>query len=90
MIAPPFPAGLGINGVEMASFWNPDTGVGLDLVDNASGGFGQVNVTNNPGVWTEVVFTPEPSSMISLLSGLAALGLIICRWKTQGVFLRAD
>jgi len=90
MIAPPAPAGLGLNGVEMISFWNPDTGVGLDLVDNASGGFGQVNVTNNPGVWTEVVFTPEPSSMISLLSGLAALGLIIFRWRSSGVFLRAD
>jgi len=90
MIAPPAPAGLGINGVEMGSFWNPDTGVGLDLVDNASGGFGQVNVTNNPGVWTEVVFTPEPSSLVSLLSGLAAVGLLICRWKTQRVFLRAD
>ena len=90
MIAPPGPAGLGINGVEMISFWNPDTGVGLDLVDNASGGFGQVNVTNNPGVWTEVVFTPEPSSMISLLSGLAALGLIIFRWRSSGVFLRAN
>ena len=86
MIAP----GPGTNAVEMSSFWNPDTGVGLDLVDNHSGGFGQVNVTNNPGVWTEVVFTPEPSSMISLLSGLAALGLIIFRWRSSGVFLRAD
>ena len=49
----------------MSSSWNPDTGVGLDYVNNHNGGLGQVNVTNNPGVWTEVVSTPEPSSLIS-------------------------
>jgi hypothetical protein len=81
MIAPPFPAGLGINGVEMASFWNPDTGVGLDLVDNASGGFGQVNVTNNPGVWTEGVSTPEPGSLLLLGAGITALALVISLQK---------
>jgi hypothetical protein len=76
MIAP----GLGINAVEMSSFWNPDTGVGLDFVNNHNGGFGQVNVTNNPGAWTEVVSTPEPSSLVSLLAGfgtLTAFGLLI-------------
>jgi hypothetical protein len=74
----------------MTSSWNPDTGVGLDFVTNHNGGFGQVNVTDNPGVWTEVIFTPEPSSLVSLFSGLAALGLIIFRWRSSGVFLRAD
>jgi hypothetical protein len=64
----------------MSSSWNPDTGVGLDYVNNHNGGLGQVNVTNNPGVWTEVVSTPEPSSLISLLAGfssLTAFGLLI-------------
>jgi hypothetical protein len=89
MFVPP-PPFSGLAGIDMSSSWNPDTGIGLDYVNNHDGGFGQVNVTNNPGVWTEVVFTPEPSSLVSLFSGLAALGLIICRWKTQGVFLRAD
>jgi hypothetical protein len=89
MFVPP-PPFSGLAGIDMFSFWNPDTGIGQDYVNNHNGGLGQVNVTNNPGVWTEVVSTPEPSSLISLLSGLAALGLIICRWKTQGVFLRAD
>jgi hypothetical protein len=79
-----------LSGIDMFSDWNPDTGVGHDFVSNHNGGFGQVNVTNNPGVWTEVVSTPEPSSLVSLLSGLAALGLLICRWKTQRVFLRVD
>ena len=77
-------------GAEMSSSWNPDTGVGLDFVTNHNGGFGQVNVLDNPGVWTEVVSTSEPPSLVSLLSGLAAVGLLICRWKTQRVFLRAD
>jgi hypothetical protein len=89
MFVPP-PPFSGLAGIDMSSSWNPDTGVGLDYVNNHNGGLGQVYVTNNPGVWTEVVFTPEPSSLVSLFSGLAALGVIICRWKTQGVFLRAD
>jgi len=80
MFVPPAPLS-GLLGVEMSSSWNPDTGMGLDYVNNHDGGFGQVNVTNNPGVWTEVVSTPEPSSLVSLVSGLAALGLIILRWK---------
>lgn len=76
MIAPGFP------GAEMGSFWNPDTGVGLDLVDNASGGFGLVNVTNNPGVWTEVVSTPEPGSLLLLGAGIIALVLAISLQKS--------
>jgi len=81
MIAPPAPAGIGLDGVEMISFWNPDTSVGLDLVDNASGGFGQVNVTNNPGVWTEVGSTPEPGSLLLLGAGITALALAISLQK---------
>ncbi len=65
----------------MISFWNPDTSVGLDLVDNASGGFGQVNVTNNPGVWTEVGSTPEPGSLLLLGAGITALALAISLQK---------
>jgi hypothetical protein len=85
MFAPPGP-GLGNNGVVLSTSWNPDTGVGLDFVDDASGGFGLVNVTDNPGVWTEVATsTPEPSSLVSLLAGLTALGLVISRWKSSGL-----
>lgn len=67
-------------GADLFSSWNPDTGVGLDFVTNHNGGFGQVHVTDNPGVWTEVVSTPEPSSLISLLAGfgtLTAFGFLI-------------
>jgi hypothetical protein len=66
----------------MVSFWNLDTGVGLDVADNASGGFGQVNVTNNPGVWTEVVSTPEPGSLLLLGAGITALALAISLQKS--------
>jgi hypothetical protein len=68
----------------LLSEWNPDTGMGFDYVNNHNGGLGQVWVMDNPGVWTEVVSTPESSSLVSLLSGLA-VGLLICRWKTQSV-----
>ena len=64
------------------SEWNPDTGMGFDYVNNHNGGIGQVWVMDNPGVWTEVVSTPEPSSLVSLVSGLTALGLIIFRWRS--------
>jgi hypothetical protein len=84
----PSPSGFG--GAELFSEWNPDTGIGFDYVNNHNGGIGQVWVMDNPGVWTEVVSTPESSSLVSLLSGLAAVGLLICRWKTQREFLRVD
>lgn len=66
----------------MYSVWNPDTGVGLDYVNNHNGGFGQVNVTNNPGVWAEVVSTPEPGSLLLLGAGITALALAISLQKT--------
>jgi hypothetical protein len=69
-------------GTELSSSYNPDTGAAFDYVNNHDGSLGQVWVLNNPGVWTEVVSTPEPSSFVSLLGGLAALGLIIFAWKT--------
>jgi hypothetical protein len=84
----PSPSGFG--GAELLSEWNPDTGMGFDYVNNHNGGIGQVWVRDNPGVWTEVVSTPESSTLVSLLLGLAAVGLLICRWKTQRVFLRVD
>ena len=64
----------------MSSSWNPDTGVGLDYVNNHNGGFGQVNVTDNPGVWTEVS-TPEPGSLLLLGAGITALALVISLLK---------
>jgi hypothetical protein len=68
--------------VEMSSYWNPDTGIGQDYMNNHNGGLGQVNVTNNPGVWTEVVSTPEPSSLLLLGAGITALALAILLHKT--------
>ena len=65
----------------MSSSWNPDTGVGLDYVNNHNGGLGQVYVTNNPGVWTEVVSTPEPGSLLLLGAGITALALAISLQK---------
>jgi hypothetical protein len=47
------------------------------LYDGSLFGWGQPN-GGPDGVWTELVSTPEPSSLISLLLGLAALGLTIC------------
>jgi hypothetical protein len=73
--------GPGISGIQMYSVWNPDTGVGIDYVNNHNGGFGQVNVTNNPGVWTEVVSTPEPGSLLLLGAGITALALAISLQK---------
>jgi PEP-CTERM motif len=81
MFVPP-PPFSGLAGVDMSSFWNPDTGVGLDYVNNHNGGFGQVNVTDNPGVWTEVVSTPEPGSLLLLGAGITALALAISLQKT--------
>jgi hypothetical protein len=73
--APPF-------GASLLSSWNPDTGDGFDYVTNHDGGLGEVWVVDNPGVWTEVATsTPEPSSLVSLLAGLTALGLVISRLK---------
>jgi PEP-CTERM motif len=65
----------------MTSSWNPDTGVGLDFVTDHYGGFGQVNVTDNPGVWTEVS-TPEPGSLLLLGAGITALALAISLQKS--------
>jgi len=48
-------------------------------VGNQLFGFGQANSGQN-GSWTEVASTPEPSSLISLLTGfgtLAALGILV-------------
>jgi hypothetical protein len=48
-------------------------------VGNQTFGFGQPN-SGPDGTWTEVVSTPEPSSLISLLAGfvtLTAFGLLI-------------
>ena len=80
MFVPP-PPFSGLAGIDMSSSWNPDTGVGLDYVNNHNGGLGQVYVTNNPGVWTEVVSTPEPGSLLLLGAGITALALAISLQK---------
>jgi hypothetical protein len=79
-LAPPPLSDTG--GIFLSSSWNPDTGVGLDYVNNHNGGFGQVNVTNNPGVWTEVVSTPETGSLLLLGAGITALALAISLQKS--------
>jgi hypothetical protein len=81
MFVPP-PPFSGLAGIDMSSSWNPATGVGLDYVNNHNGGFGQVNVTNSPGVWTEVVSTPEPGSLLLLGAGITALALAISLQKS--------
>ena len=60
----PSPSGFG--GAELLSEWNPDTGIGFDYVNNHNGGIGQVWVMDNPGVWTEVVSTPESLGFTAL------------------------
>jgi PEP-CTERM motif len=69
-------------GAVLNSSWNPDTGVGGDFVTNHAGDLGEVNVTNNPGVWTEVVSTPEPGSLLLLGAGITALALAISLQKS--------
>jgi hypothetical protein len=84
------PAPLGIWSIEVTGgdalfhtdYFGPSQGaVNMNFVDvgNQLFGFGQANSGQN-GSWTEVVSTPEPSSLISLLAGfgtLTAFGLLI-------------
>ena len=64
------------------NYFGPSQGaVNMNFVDvgNQLFGFGQANSGQN-GSWTEVVSTPEPSSLISPLAGfgtLTAFGLLI-------------
>jgi hypothetical protein len=64
------------------NYFGPSQGaVDMNYVDvgNQLFGFGQANSGQN-GSWTEVASTPEPSSLISLLTGfgtLAALGILV-------------
>jgi hypothetical protein len=53
---------------------------GFDNVSDFNGGY-LVNETGNPGVWTEVVSTPEPNSLLLLSAGIAALALTISLQK---------
>lgn len=77
-----------IGGFELLSSYNPDDNLGnpyaypdyaMDYVNNHDGALGQVWVVNNPGTWTEVsaVATPEPSSLLCLIVGIAVLTLAI-------------
>jgi hypothetical protein len=61
-----------------------DANGSFDGASDADGSLGQVYVVGNPGKWTEdTVTTPEPSSLISLLAGIAALAVAIyaIRWR---------
>ncbi len=49
----------------------------VDQASDHDGSAGQVYVVGNPGVWTEVVATPEPSSVFLLVAGLAALAMAL-------------
>ena len=53
----------------------------LDIAWNNDGTFGQVVVALNPGLWTEVVATPEPGALALLGVGLTALALTITLQK---------
>jgi hypothetical protein len=54
---------------------------GWDNASNHDGSAGQVNVIGNPGIWTEVVSTPEPGSLLLLGAGITALALTITLQK---------
>ena len=56
----------------------------FDIAWNDDGSFGQVVTPNNPGVWTAVVSTPEPGSLLLLGAGIAALALTISLQKLRG------
>lgn len=49
----------------------------FDRVSDHDGSAGQVYVVGNPGVWKEVISTPEPGALLLLGAGMAALGTLI-------------
>jgi hypothetical protein len=53
---------------------------GFDNVSDFNGGY-LVNEGGNPGVWTEVVSTPEPNSLLLLGAGITALAMTIALQK---------
>jgi hypothetical protein len=59
---------------------NNTPGKGFDNVSDFNGGY-LVNEAGNPGVWTEVVSTPEPNSLLLVGAGIAALALTISLQK---------
>lgn len=50
----------------------------FDIAWKFDGTLGQVVSPGNPGVWTEIIATPEPGAGLLLLSGLLGLG-VLCR-----------
>jgi hypothetical protein len=60
-------------------------GAAFDFAWNVDGTVGQVVVADNPGLWTEVVATPEPGALALLGVGLTALALTITASKVQGL-----
>jgi hypothetical protein len=65
------------------NYYGPTQGavnINAVYVGNTIFGFGQPNSGQN-GTWTEVISTPEPSSLISLLAGITALAAAISLQK---------
>lgn len=60
---------IGTNGGELTSIF---MGSITDAFDRSDGMF----VGSNPGTWTEVVSTPEPSSLLLLAAGLGLLAML--------------
>jgi hypothetical protein len=67
-------------------------GKGYDVASDFDGSVGQVYTIFNPGVWTEVVSTPEPSSWLLTIISIACFalaGLLVAR-EAEGLSYNAS